>query len=132
MGRPGFVAARAYTRGMKGPPITIQCDCGTAKLVRYGETWTCPECGRRWNTQQIPAAEYERLLRRMRRYKLELVGLTLAVLAVFVPLIVFVDGAIIFLAAIAAFALVFVYLPFWRRRIRRAAQEAPRWELEPE
>ena len=117
---------------MKRPPITIHCDCGTAKLVRYGETWTCPSCGRRWNTQQIPASEYEGLLRRMRRYKLELVGLTLAVLATFVPLIVFVDGSLIFLAAIAAFALVFIYLPFWRRRIRRAAQEAPRWQLKPE
>lgn len=132
MGRAGFVAGRAYTPRVKGPPITIHCDCGTAKLVRYGETWTCPTCARRWNTQQIAASEYEGLLRRMRRYKLELVGLTLAVLAVFVPLIVFVNGSIIFLAAIAAFALVFVYLPFWRRRIRRAAQEAPRWELEPE
>lgn len=118
--------------GVKGPPITIQCDCGGAKLVRYGETWTCPSCGRRWNTRQIPASEYEGLLRRMRRYKLELVGLTLTVLAVFVPLIVFVDQSILFLAAIAAFALVFGYLPFWRRRIRRAAQDTPRWQLEPE
>lgn len=117
---------------MKGPPITIQCDCGTAKLVSYGETWECPECGRRWNTGQIPASEYAGLLRRMRRYKLELIGLTLAVLAVFVPLIVFVDQSIVFLAGIVAFALVFLYLPFWRRRIRRAASEAPRWELEPE
>lgn len=117
---------------MKGPPITIQCDCGTAKLVRYGETWECPECGRRWNTGQIPAAEYEGLLRRMRRYKVELLGLTFAVLAVFVPLIVFVDQSFVFIAAIVAFALVFGYLPFWRRRIRRAAQDTPRWELEPE
>lgn len=117
---------------VKGPPITIQCDCGATKLVRYGEAWTCTECARRWDTRQIPAADYEGLLRRMRRYKLELVGLTLAVLATFAPLIVFVDGSIVFLAGIAAFALVFVYLPFWRRRIRRAAREAPRWELTPE
>jgi len=117
---------------VKRPPITIQCDCGAAQLVRYGETWVCPTCARRWNTQRIPASEYEGLLRRMRRYKLELVGLTLAVLGVFVPLILFVDGSLIFLAAVAAFALVFVYLPFWRRRIRRAAQEAPRWQLDPE
>lgn len=132
MARVRFVAARAYTRRVQGPPITIQCDCGAAKLVHYGETWECPECGRRWNTAQIPAAEYEGLLRRLRRYKLELLGLTFAVLAVFVPLIVFVDQSFVFLAAIVAFALVFGYLPFWRRRIRRAAQDTPRWELEPE
>lgn len=98
----------------------------------YGETWTCPDCGRRWDTGQISASEYEGLLRRMRRYKLELLGLTFTVLAVFVPLIVFVDESLIFVAAVAAFALVFLYLPFWRRRIRRAASEAPRWELHPD
>ena len=117
---------------MKGPPITIQCDCGAAKLVRYGDTWSCPDCDRRWNTGQIPAAEYEGLLRRMRRYKVELLGIAFALIAVFVPLIVFVDQSIIFLAAIAAFALMFGYLPFWRRRVRRAAQDTPRWELKPE
>jgi hypothetical protein len=117
---------------VKGPPITIQCDCGAAKLVHYGETWTCADCGRRWNTNQIPAAEYEGLPRRLRRYKLELLGITFAVLAVFVPLIVFVDQSFVFIAAIAAFALVFGYLPFWRRRVRRAAQDSPRWELEPD
>lgn len=117
---------------MQGPPITIRCDCGVAKLVRYGDAWECPECGRRWNTAQIPAAEYEGLLRRLRRYKVELLSITLAVLVVFLPLIVFVDQSFVFLAALAAFALVFGYLPFWRRRIRRAAADAPRWELEPE
>jgi hypothetical protein len=115
-----------------GPPITIRCDCGVTQLVRYGDAWTCAGCGRRWDTSQIPDDEYQGLLRRLRRYKLELVGLTLGVFAVFVPLIVFVDGSIVFLAAIAAFALVFVYLPFWRRRVRRAAADAPQWELKPE
>lgn len=117
---------------MQGPPITIRCDCGVAKLVRYGDAWECPDCGRRWNTAQIPAAEYEGLLRRLHRYKVELLSITLAVLVVFLPLIVFVDQSFVFLAALAAFALVFGYLPFWRRRIRRAAADAPRWELEPE
>lgn len=98
----------------------------------YGEAWTCEGCGRRWDTGQISASEYEGLLRRLRRYKLELLGLTFTALAVFVPLIVFVDESLIFVAAVAAFALVFLYLPFWRRRIRRAASEAPRWELHPD
>jgi hypothetical protein len=29
-------------------------------------------------------------------------------------------------------AWLFVFLPFWRRRYRRSASGAPRWELHPE
>ena len=55
---------------MKGPPITVSCECGRSRLVAYGDTWTCDECGRRWDTNQIPQADYEGLLRRIRRYRL--------------------------------------------------------------
>ncbi len=98
----------------------------------YGETWACETCGRRWNTSQIPEAEYAGLMRSLRRYKIELLALTGGTVAVFLPLIVFVNASYVFLAAIAAFALLFVYLPFWRQRIRRAARAAPRWQLSPE
>jgi hypothetical protein len=117
---------------VKQPPITIACECGETKEVAYGERWECERCGRRWNTQQIPAAEYEGLLRRMRRFRLEVLAFALAAAAVLVPLIVVVDAAFIFLAPMAAAAWLFLYLPFWRRRARRAAHEAPRWELHPE
>jgi hypothetical protein len=56
----------------------------------------------------------------------------LAAAAVLVPLIVFVNPAFIFLAPIAAAMWLFLYLPNWRRRARRVASEAPRWELHPE
>jgi hypothetical protein len=117
---------------VKQPPITIACECGETKEVPYGERWQCERCGRRWNTQQIPAAEYEGLLRRMRRFRLEVLAFAAAAAAVLVPLIVFVDAAFIFLAPLAAAAWLFLYLPFWRRRARRAARDAPRWELHPE
>jgi len=117
---------------VKGPPITITCECGESRQVPYGETWACETCGRRWDTGQIPAAEYAGLMRSLRRYKIELLALTGGTVAVFLPLIVFVSGSYLFLAAIAAFALLFVYLPFWRQRIRRAARAAPRWQLSPE
>ena len=94
---------------MKRPPITIACDCGERKEVPYGEAWQCEKCGRRWNTQQIPAAEYEGLLRSMRRFRLEVLGF-----------------------ALAAAVWLFLYLPSWRRKVRRAAGEAPRWEIHPE
>ena len=50
---------------MRRPPITITCECGETESVPYGERWECERCGRRWNTQQMPAEEYERLLRRI-------------------------------------------------------------------
>jgi hypothetical protein len=117
---------------MKRPPITINCECGETESVPYGERWECERCGRRWNTQQIPAEEYEGLLRRMRRLRLHVLGFALAVAAVLVPLIVFVSASFIFLAPMAAFLWIFLYLPFWRRSVRRAAASAPRWELHPE
>ncbi len=117
---------------MKPPPITISCECGQAKEVAYGERWQCERCGRRWNTEQIPAAEYEGLLRSMRRFRLEVLGFALVAAAVFIPLIVFVSAGFIFVAPMAAAIWLFVYVPFWRRKVRRAAHNAPRWELHPE
>ncbi len=98
----------------------------------YGGRWTCERCGRNWNTRQIPVDEYEGLLRRMRRVRLEVIGFALAIAAVFIPLIVFVSPRFIFLAPMAAIFWIVLYVPIWRRSVRRAAQSAPRWELHPE
>jgi hypothetical protein len=117
---------------MKRPPITIECECGERREVPYGELWACERCGRRWNTRQIPPEEYEGLLRAMRRFRLEVLAFALAAAAVLVPLIVFVNAAFIFLAPMAAAVWLFFYLPSWRRKVRRAARDAPRWEIHPE
>jgi hypothetical protein len=114
------------------PPITINCECGEQRSVPFGETWTCERCGRRWDTQQIPAHEYLARVRRMRRFHLELFGLLAVGIAVFVPLIVFVNTSVLFLALFVSFAFIAFYMPFWRRRLRRAAADAPKWELRPE
>src|SRR5438552_17162534 len=114
------------------PPISISCECGEKRSVPYGEAWTCERCGRRWDTRQIPADEYLARLRRMRRFRVEVVGLVALGLAVFVPLILFVEPALIFLAAITSAMFIILYMPFWRRRVQRAAADAPTWELHPE
>ena len=114
------------------PPIRITCECGATESVPYGETWVCDTCERRWNTAQIPAGAYEGRRRRMRLLELEILGFGLAVLVVFVPLVLFVSNVFLFLGLIVAAAWMFLYMPFWRRRVRRAAGEAPRWELHPE
>lgn len=117
---------------MAKPPITIRCECGRTKDVAYGERWHCEGCGRSWNTQHIPAEEYEQLLRRVRRHKLEaLAGIGLMA-AVFVPLIAVVSARFIALIPLVMAFWLFVFLPYWRRRYRRTAYNAPRWELHPE
>jgi hypothetical protein len=117
---------------MGRPPITITCDCGQVAHVPYGDSWQCEGCGKRWNTQQIPVEDYEGLLRRMRRFRLEVLGVALILAAIFVPLVVFVSERFIFLFPMAAFVWLFLYLPMWRRRARRVARSAPRWDLHPE
>jgi hypothetical protein len=114
------------------PPITIKCECGASKEVGYGERWQCENCGRVWDTRQIPAEEYEGLLLRMRRVRLEAFAIAAVIAAVLVPLIVFVNTALILLVPGIAAIWLFLYLPFWRRRTRRAARQSPSWELHPE
>ena len=120
----------AYNRLVARPPITITCECGEVKRVPYGERWAC-DCGRSWNTQQIPVEEYDGLLRRMRRHKLEALVASAIALAVFVPLVVMSPRFFLLLPP-AMMVWLFVLLPYWRRRYRRTASGAPRWQLHPE
>jgi Flp pilus assembly protein TadB len=117
---------------MARPPITITCECGETKHVAYGQRWTCELCGRSWNTAQIPPEEYEGLLRRMRRHKIEVLAVAAIVAAVLVPLIVFVSGRVVAAVPLVMAIWLFWFLPYWRRRYRRTAHETPRWELHPE
>jgi hypothetical protein len=100
--------------------------------VPYGERWRCEQCGRSWNTLQIPAEEYEGLLRRVRRHQLEAVAMAAIVAGIIVPLIVFVSARFILLLPPVMAAWLFFFLPYWRRRYRRTAHTAPRWQLHPE
>ena len=101
---------------MAKPPITIKCDCGETKSVAYGQRWVCESCHRAWNTKQIPPEEYEGLLRRVRRDKLEVLAVAAISAAVLIPLIVVVSEGFILLVPIAMFAWLFLVLPAWRRR----------------
>ena len=117
---------------MRGPPISIRCDCGETRSVRYGEVWECESCGRRWDTRQIPAEEYQGLRRAMRRWQLVAIGGALAVLAAYVPLVLLVGPGIFFTAPILLGGLAIVLGPPWKRRVRRVIAERPRWELRPD
>jgi hypothetical protein len=114
------------------PPITIRCECGEQRDVAYGDRWQCEQCGRAWNTRQIPAEEYQSLLRRVRRHKLEALATMAIGAGVLIPVIAFVDArAIVFVPLLMA-GWLFVFLPFWRRRYHATARDTPRWELHPE
>lgn len=117
---------------MRGPPITVTCECGEVRSLRYGDVWTCETCGRRWNTSQIPSDEYTGLMRALRRDRLEMVAAALLVVALFVPLIVFVSESFIFLLPILLAGAAIAYGPVWKKRVRRRIAERPRWELHPE
>src|SRR2546423_2751844 len=116
----------AYNRfGLHRPPITISCECGEKREVAYGDRWHCETCGRSWNTNQIPAEEYEGLLRRMRRHQFEALAAMALAAAIMIPLIVFVSSRFILLVLPLMAVWLVVLLPYWRRRYRRAAGGAP-------
>jgi hypothetical protein len=117
---------------MRGAPITVKCDCGQIEYVPYGESWTCPDCHRRWDTRQIPQEEYWGIMHEMRAYRLQVMGMALAL---FVPL-----GILGAFAGPRFFVLIpfvmggwyFFYMPRWRQKVRRRARNLPTWQLHPE
>jgi hypothetical protein len=117
---------------VKGPPITVSCRCGQVEHVPYGDTWTCGQCGRRWNTAQIPEDEYWGIMREMRWYRLVVVGIALGLAVVFGLLALFVaENLILLLPVVLTFWFIW-FMPWWRRRIRRRARSLPSWRLHPE
>jgi hypothetical protein len=117
---------------MRGAPITVRCDCGAVEHVPYGDTWTCPTCGRRWNTTQIPEADYWGIMREMRGYRLQVLVASVVVAAVFAVLFITVGTRFLPLALLVMGFWFLVYMPRWRKKVRQRARNLPRWELEPE
>jgi Flp pilus assembly protein TadB len=117
---------------VRGAPITVRCDCSEVRRVANGERWTCERCRRTWNTAQIPADTYWGIMREMRRYRLSVIGVAIAITAVFALLGV-VAGAQFFTLVPLVLGFWFLwYMPFWRRKVRRRARSLPRWQLRPE
>lgn len=97
----------------------------------YGELWECEECGRRWNTGQIPAEEYWGLMRDMRRMRLVVIAVALGTAALFALLGFLVDESILLLFPVVLAAWFLVFMPWWRRKIRTRARALPKWQLHP-
>src|SRR5262245_51073181 len=117
---------------MRGARITVRCDCGEITYLDYGEVWTCPSCGRRWNTRQIPEDEYWGIMHRMRQYRLQVMGVAVAVALAFVALGVAMGPQVWLLAPVVITFWLLVFMPRWRRKVRAAARSLPTWKLRPE
>jgi len=117
---------------VRGPPIHVTCDCGSERDLRYGEKWTCEQCGKRWNTEQIPADEYRDLILDLRRLRYGALLAALCAVAIVLPLAYFVNLAFLFLGPMFLALGAILLGPFWKRRARRVVAERPRWELHPE
>ena len=117
---------------MRGPPITIRCECGETRHVPYPERWRCERCGRSWNTAQIPAEEYWGIMGEMRRFRLVVIAVALGLALVFGLLAAFVAQSIFLLFPVILAAWFLLFMPWWRRRIRRRARSLPKWQLRPE
>jgi len=116
---------------VRGTAITIRCDCGAARPVHYGERWTC-ECGKTWNTAQIPAEEYWGTMRVMRRYRLRVWAISALVVAVLIPLALVFSYGLMILPIIVLGAFYFFVLPKWRGRVLAELRDRPSWNLHPE
>jgi Flp pilus assembly protein TadB len=117
---------------VKGPPITVKCECGALKHVPYGEVWECEQCGKRWNTNQIASEEYEAILREMRRFRLSAIGAALVLGVGFTILALLVSQSLFLLLPVVLGAWYVWYMPLWRRKVRRRARSLPTWQLTPE
>lgn len=117
---------------MKGPALTVLCDCGQVRAVGYREVWECESCGRRWNTSQVPEAEYRRIADEVRRFKVQALG-GFAVIAVVFGVLALVVAERFLLMMPVALGLWGMWLrPRRRRRLREYARSLPTWDLRPE
>jgi hypothetical protein len=121
-----------YDPPVKAPPITVKCDCGQVRWLAYGDRWQCEECGRSWNTAQIPEQEYRALQRAVRRYELQSLVFAGVLLAIFAPLIVFVDVRLGITGMVVFFFWSFMLRPHMRRRLLARVLGSARWQLRPE
>ncbi len=120
--RPGAV--------VKGPPITVTCECGQKRDLAYGERWQCESCGRSYDTGRIPADQYAEIRRLSLRFRAVpiIFGAVVALLAIFFTLTGNIFGVFFLLPAGLVLWFVFVR-PLQRKRYRAAVKTLPRWEL---
>jgi hypothetical protein len=117
---------------MRGAPITVRCNCGEVQHVPYGDTWQCPSCHRRWNTNQISSEVYWGIMREMRDERVKVIIVALILAAGFAVFAATQGSRAWFLAPVVVAAWSLLYMPRWRRKLRAKARGLPRWNLHPD
>ena len=118
---------------LKGPPITVTCECGEKRELAYGERWECETCGRAYDTTRIPREQYDEIRKLSIRYRILPVAYALfvAVVALVFMLTGNVPG-VFFLLPVALISWFIFLRPVHRRRYRAALKGLPRWQLRAE
>jgi hypothetical protein len=114
----------------RGPPITVTCECGEKRELRYGQRWRCEACGRSYDTNRIPEEEYASF-RRNRVHDRILPSIVFAVVAA-VALAFVLTGrpfAAIVIVPLVGFPWGTWVRPKRRRRQYKAIAERPRWQI---
>lgn len=114
----------------KGPPITVKCECGERRDLRYGERWRCDGCGRSYDTNRIPVEEYASLRRNRVRDRV-LPSLVFAAVAAAALVFVLIGRplAVIVVFPLAGFVWSSFVRPARRRRQYQAIADRPRWQI---
>ena len=117
----------------RGPPITLSCDCGERRYLRYGERWTCEKCGKTWNTNRIPVEQYAAIRATQLRYRRVPLAISVFALACVVAFIIVGTalGGLIVVGLLASTWSMF-FRPIHRRKYRQAIAELPTWKIKPE
>ncbi len=114
----------------RGPPITVTCECGEKRELRYGQRWRCEGCGRNYDTNRIPEEEYASF-RRNRVH--DRILPTIVFLGVALVALVFVltgrPLAAIVIVPMVGFVWGSFVRPKRRRRQVKAIAERPRWKI---
>ncbi|HEX4011179.1 MAG TPA: hypothetical protein VHX62_14265 [Solirubrobacteraceae bacterium] len=136
----GLGTARALTETSeiprsvrRGPRITLACDCGEKRYLRYGERWTCEQCGKTWNTTRIPIEQYAAIRATQLRYRRVPIAISVfALLAVVACIVVGKALGGLLVVGVLATTWSMFFRPLHRRKYRRALAELPTWKIKPE
>jgi len=117
----------------RGPPITLTCECGERRELRYGELWRCEQCGRAWDTNRIPVEDYTAIRRGQLRHMIPPIAVSLVVVAAVILLVLSGRGlAAIVIVPMVGYVWAQFIRPARRRRRYRELSELPRWEIKAE
>jgi hypothetical protein len=117
----------------RGPPITLTCECGATRHLRYGDRWSCEKCSRSWDTAKIPVDQYAAIRATQLRFRRVPIAISALALAAVIACIVVGKalGGLLVVAILASTWSMF-FRPLHRRRYREALADLPTWQIEPD